>query len=122
MASAGIIGMLDRVRDAYNVDRVAQVAAQAAFEETCHTLSRTTPAGDRDPCSDARAARYARLVYLSVGGQLPVHRADKMQPASRARTVAASLFEHLKQIAAYWCAISPNSSFNLLFHPRQHRN
>ena len=33
LASAGVISMLDRVRDAYNVDRIAQVAAQAAFED-----------------------------------------------------------------------------------------
>ena len=33
LASAGIVGMLDRVRDAYNVDRIAQAAALAAFED-----------------------------------------------------------------------------------------
>ncbi|MEO0510705.1 MAG: histidinol-phosphate transaminase [Verrucomicrobiota bacterium] len=33
LASKGIIGMLDRVRDAYNLDRVAQVAALAAFQD-----------------------------------------------------------------------------------------
>ena len=33
LASAGIIGMLDRVRDAYNVDRIAQAAALAAFQD-----------------------------------------------------------------------------------------
>lgn len=33
LASPAIIGMLDRVRDAYNLDRVAQAAAQAAFED-----------------------------------------------------------------------------------------
>jgi histidinol-phosphate aminotransferase len=33
LASAAIIGMLDRVRDAYNLDRVAQSAALAAFED-----------------------------------------------------------------------------------------
>ena len=33
LASRGVIGMLNRVRDAYNVDRIAQVAAQVAFED-----------------------------------------------------------------------------------------
>ena len=33
LASRGVIGMLNRVRDAYNVDRIAQVAARAAFED-----------------------------------------------------------------------------------------
>ena len=34
LASRGIIGMLNRVRDAYNIDRIAQVAALAALEDT----------------------------------------------------------------------------------------
>jgi histidinol-phosphate aminotransferase len=33
LASEGVIGMLDRVRDAYNLDRIAQAAALAAFED-----------------------------------------------------------------------------------------
>jgi len=33
LASPGIIGILDRVRDAYNVDRIAQTAALAAVED-----------------------------------------------------------------------------------------
>lgn len=33
LASEGIIAMLDRVRDAYNIDRIAQAAALAAFED-----------------------------------------------------------------------------------------
>ena len=33
LASEGILGMLDRVRDAYNVDRIAQAAALAAFAD-----------------------------------------------------------------------------------------
>jgi len=33
LASEGIIGMLDRVRDAYNLDRIAQAAALAAFDD-----------------------------------------------------------------------------------------
>ena len=33
LADAGIIEILDRVRDAYNVDRIAQAAALAAFED-----------------------------------------------------------------------------------------
>lgn len=33
LAGEGVIAMLDRVRDAYNVDRIAQAAALAAFED-----------------------------------------------------------------------------------------
>lgn len=33
IAAEGIVGMLDRVRDAYNLDRIAQAAALAAFED-----------------------------------------------------------------------------------------
>jgi histidinol-phosphate aminotransferase len=33
LASEGIISTLDRVRDAYNLDRIAQAAALAAFED-----------------------------------------------------------------------------------------
>ncbi len=33
LANEGIIALLDRVRDAYNVDRIAQAAALAAFED-----------------------------------------------------------------------------------------
>jgi histidinol-phosphate aminotransferase len=40
MASKGVIGMLNRVRDAYNVDRIAQVAAQAAFDDVEYFESR----------------------------------------------------------------------------------
>ena len=44
MAAAPIIRMLDRVRDAYNLDRVAQVAAQALLKMS-NTLS-AAPEGD----------------------------------------------------------------------------
>lgn len=36
LADPAIIGMLDRVRDAYNLDRVAQAAALAAFEDRAY--------------------------------------------------------------------------------------
>ncbi|MFP4068981.1 MAG: histidinol-phosphate transaminase [Opitutales bacterium] len=36
LASEGVIGMLDRVRDAYNVDRIAQAAALAALEDEAY--------------------------------------------------------------------------------------
>ena len=36
LADQSIIGMLDRVRDAYNLDRVAQAAALAAFEDEAY--------------------------------------------------------------------------------------
>jgi len=36
LASPGIIGMLDRVRDAYNLDRVAQATALAAFKDEAY--------------------------------------------------------------------------------------
>jgi len=95
LASAGIIGMLDRVRDAYNVDRVAQAAAQAAFEDIEYFESQ------KQKVIASRASTLAQLdalgwfTYPSAANFLftkPQNGAGESGAA-----VAASLFEHLKK-------------------------
>ena len=96
LASAGIIGMLDRVRDAYNVDRVAQAAAQAAFEDTEYFESQR---------QKVIATRATTLVQLDGLGWFTYPSAANFlftEPQNSAgesgAAVAASLFEYLKQM------------------------
>ena len=95
MASEGIIAMLDRVRDAYNVDRIAQVAAQAAFEDVAYFEAQR---------QKVIATREATLSQLDALGWFTYPSAANLlftEPTNAAgesgATVAASLFEHLKQ-------------------------
>ncbi len=95
MASEGIIGMLDRVRDAYNVDRVAQVAAQAAFEDVPYF---------EEQRQQVIATREATLAQIDTLGWFTYPSAANLlftEPKNAAgesgADVAASLFEHLKQ-------------------------
>ncbi len=55
MAAAGVISVLDRVRDAYNVDRLAQAAALAALEDRACFVS------NRDKIVETRARVMARF-------------------------------------------------------------
>ena len=96
LASAGIISMLDRVRDAYNVDRVAQAAAQAAFEDTEYFESQR---------QKVIATRATTLVQLDGLGWFTYPSAANFlftEPQNSAgesgAAVAASLFEYLKQM------------------------
>ena len=95
MASEGIISMLDRVRDAYNVDRIAQVAAQAAFEDVDYfELQRQKVIATRESTL-AQLNELGWFTYPSAANLLftePRNAAGKSGEA-----VAASLFEHLKQ-------------------------
>ena len=95
MASEGIIAMLDRVRDAYNVDRIAQVAAQAAFEDVEYFEAQR---------QKVIATREATLAQLDALGWFTYPSAANLlftEPKNAAgesgAAVAASLFEHLKQ-------------------------
>ncbi|CAA6677303.1 MULTISPECIES: histidinol-phosphate transaminase [unclassified Lentimonas] len=95
MASEGIIGMLDRVRDAYNVDRVAQAAAQAAFEDVAYF---------EEQRQKVIATREATLAQLDSLGWFTYPSAANLlftEPKNAAgevgADVAASLFEHLKR-------------------------
>lgn len=94
LASEPIIGMLDRVRDAYNLDRVAQAAAQAAFEDVEYfEKQRQKVIATREATREALDA-FGWFTYLSAANFLftePKNAAGQSGPA-----VASSLFEHLK--------------------------
>ncbi|MEM8867660.1 MAG: histidinol-phosphate transaminase [Verrucomicrobiota bacterium] len=94
LASAGIIGMLDRVRDAYNLDRIAQAAAKQAFEDEdyfnqqCEKVIRTR--------EQTRAVldELGWFTYPSAANFIFTEPRDRTGATGAA--VAASLFEFLK--------------------------
>jgi histidinol-phosphate aminotransferase len=95
LADAGIIGMLDRVRDAYNLDRIAQAAALAAFEDVEYfEAQRQKVIATREAtCRELDA--FGWFTYPSASNFLftePTNAAGE-----RGAAVAKSLFEHLKQ-------------------------
>ena len=94
LASEPIIGMLDRVRDAYNLDRIAQVAAQAAFEDVDYfEAQRQKVIATREATREALDA-HGWFTYPSAANFLftePKNTAGQSGPE-----VASSLFEHLK--------------------------
>lgn len=95
LASEQIIGMLDRVRDAYNLDRVAQAAAQAAFEDVDYfEEQRQKVIATREAVRET-LDRKDWFTYPSASNFLftePKNAAGETGPE-----VAASLFEFLKQ-------------------------
>lgn len=94
LASADIIATLDRVRDAYNLDRVAQAAAKAAFEDEAYFEEQ------RQKVIATREATRAQLdgldwfTYPSAANLLFTE--PKNAAGESGADVAASLFEHLK--------------------------
>jgi len=93
-ASAEIIRVLDRVRDAYNLDRVAQAAALAAFEdieyfEDCRKRVITTR---ESTCSGLD--RFGWFTYPSASNFLFTE--PKNRAGESGADVAADLFEYLK--------------------------
>lgn len=94
LAAAPIIGILDRVRDAYNLDRVAQAAAQAAFEDVEYfEEQRWKVITTREETREALDA-FGWFSYPSSANFLftePKNAAGESGPE-----VARSLFEHLK--------------------------
>ena len=94
MAAAPIIRMLDRVRDAYNLDRVAQVAAQAAFEDVEHFEAQRQKVMATREATRAQLNAHDWFTYPSAANFLftePKNAAGESGPE-----VAASLFEYLK--------------------------
>lgn len=94
MADAAIIAMLDRVRDAYNLDRIAQAAALAAFEDVEYF---------KEQCAKVIATREATLVELDSLGWFTYPSAanllftePKNAKGESSAAVANALFEHLK--------------------------
>lgn len=94
LADASIIGILDRVRDAYNLDRIAQAAALAAFEDVEYFEAQR---------AKVIATREATLKQLDALGWFTYPSASNFlfsEPKNvqneAGAEVAASLFEHLK--------------------------
>lgn len=94
LADAGIIRVLDRVRDAYNLDRIAQAAALAAFEdEDYFEAQRRRVMETRESTRDCLDA-FGWFTYPSAANFLftePRDAAGRTGPE-----VAAALFEFLK--------------------------
>lgn len=92
--AAPIIRMLDRVRDAYNLDRVAQVAAQAAFEDVEYFEAQRQKVMATREATRAQLDAHDWFTYPSAANFLftePKNAAGESGPE-----VAASLFESLK--------------------------
>lgn len=95
LASAGIIDILDRVRDAYNVDRIAQAAALAAFEDVAYFEEQRTKVIATREDTQAHLDLFGWFTYPSASNFLftePVNTAGET-----GAVVARELFEHLKQ-------------------------
>jgi len=95
LASEGIVGMLDRVRDAYNLDRIAQAAALAAFEDVDYFEAQ---------CEKVMATREATRTQLDELGWFTYPSATNFlftEPlaadGSTGAEVAADLFNFLKE-------------------------
>lgn len=95
LASDSIIEVLDRVRDAYNLDRVAQAAALAAFEDVEYfEARRERVVASRERTREGLEA-FGWFSYPSAANFLftePKNAAGESGPE-----VAASLFEYLKE-------------------------
>ena len=93
LASEGVIGMLNRVRDAYNIDRIAQVAAQAAFEDVDYFESRRQQIIATREQLNAQLDAFGWFTYPSVTNFLYTEPRNAFGQSGA--DVATSLFEHL---------------------------
>lgn len=94
LASPKIISILDRVRDAYNLDRVAQAAALAAFEDVAYFEEQRQKVMATREATRAQLDTYGWFTYPSATNFLFTEPKNAAGESSAA--VAASLFEHLK--------------------------
>jgi len=94
LASASIIGMLDRVRDAYNLDCVAQAAALAAFEDVEYFERQRQKVMATREATRTQLDAYGWFTYPSATNFLFTE--PKNAAGESNAEVAASLFEHLK--------------------------
>lgn len=95
LAASPIIAILDRVRDAYNLDRVAQAAAQAAFEDVEYFEAQREKVMKTRATTRAALDEFGWFTYPSAANFLftePKNGAGETGP-----DVAASLFAHLKE-------------------------
>lgn len=95
LASAGIIEMLNRVRDAYNVDRIAQIAAQATFEDVAYFESRRQQVISTRESLRAQLDSLGWFTYPSVANFLFTE--PKNTAGETGAAIATSLFEYLNR-------------------------
>ena len=95
LASEGIIGMLDRVRDAYNLDRIAQVAALAAFKDVDYFEAQREKVITTREATRRELAELGWFTYPSAANFLFT---EPVNPAgATGAEVAGELFEFLKE-------------------------
>ncbi|MGB1127575.1 MAG: histidinol-phosphate transaminase [Opitutales bacterium] len=95
LASEGIIAMLDRVRDAYNLDRVAQAAAEAAFDDVDYFEAQRQKVMATREATRAKFDALGWFTYPSSANFLFTE--PKGASGSAGAEVAKDLFEYLKQ-------------------------
>ena len=94
MADAAIISMLDRVRDAYNLDRIAQAAAQAAFEDIDYFEKQRARVIATREATLAELDAFGWFTYPSAANLLFTE--PKNASGESGAEVAHALFEYLK--------------------------
>lgn len=95
LASEAIISMLDRVRDAYNVDRLAQVAAQTAFEDVTYFEARQQQVITTREATRSHLDTLGWFTYPSAANFLFTEPRNAVGESGQA--VATSLFKYLQQ-------------------------
>lgn len=94
LAAASIIAVLDRVRDAYNLDRIAQAAALAAFEDTAYFEEQRQKVMATRASARAALDGFGWFTYPSATNFLFTE--PKNARGESGPEVAADLFAHLK--------------------------
>ena len=94
LASSEIIQVLDRVRDAYNVDRIAQTIAQVALEDRSHFETNSQKIIQTRSQSEAFFQSLDWFTYPSSANFLFTQ--PKNAQGATGPEVAVSLFEYLK--------------------------
>lgn len=94
LAGEAIIGMLDRVRDAYNLDRIAQAAALAAFKDQAYFEAQRQQVVATREATRAQLDAYGWFTYPSASNFLFTE--PKNAAGESGANVAGGLFEHLK--------------------------
>ena len=95
LAAHSIIGMLVRVRDAYNLDRVAQAAALAAFEDEAYFEIKRQKVIETRESTRSRLDALGWFTYPSVANFLFTE--PKNAAGESGAAVAEDLFRYLKK-------------------------
>ena len=103
LADAGVIALLDRVRDSYNVSRLSQAAALAALGDQDHQLRIVAKMKATRDLYMQELERGEGLVHLSVAGKLRLHGAAGRPRPHRTRGRAGRPSTSCSR-ARCWCA------------------